>query len=172
MHVNFRRVFLASAIVAFGGFTAAGAFAATNDPAAVTPSGVPDQKTARATSGVPDARTMQQRVEKRIMELHTSLRVTAAQQPQWDGFVKVMRDNARQMDAAMVTDVNTLAKMTAVEQMQSYAKITDQHAKDVRNLVPAFQSLYDVMSPEQKLNADSYFRAQAQAHPGRSGKKG
>ena len=111
---------------------------------------------------------MMQRVEKRITELHTALRITAAQQPQWDGFIKVMRENATQMDAAVITDVNTMAKLTAVEQMKTYAKIAEQHAKDVRNLVPAFDSLYGTMSPEQKLNADNYFRADAQrAHHGR-----
>ena len=159
MNISLRHAVLASVFLAFSGLGTAGAFAAPNNPMAVQPSGMPDHKPAPAVSA--DARTMMQRVEKRIAELHTGLHVTAAQQPQWDAFVTVMRDNARQLDANVITDANTLAKMTAVEQMQAYAKITDQHATDVRNLVPAFASLYDTMSPEQKLNADNYFRADA-----------
>lgn len=164
MRINPRQAFLASTILIFAGGAAA---AATNDAPPATTQG--PKNSVHGKSNAPDTRTMQQRVEQRITEMHSSLHVTAAQQPQWDAFAKVMRDNAKQMDATLVTDADTLAKMTAVEQMQSYAEISDQHAKDVASLVPAFQGLYDVMSPEQKLNADAYFRAQAQR--GRHGKK-
>ena len=161
MNVNMRQALLASAVLALGGFGIAGASAAPSDTAATPPSAIANHTPAQAAVASADSRTMMQRVELRITELHKALHVTAAQQPQWDGFVTVMRDNARQLDAAVITDADTLAKMTAVEQMQTYAKITEQHAKDVRNLVPAFGSLYDAMSPEQKLNADNYFRAEA-----------
>ncbi len=161
MNIHMRQALFASTLLAFGSISIVGASAAPSDATAVTPSGMPNHKPVQAAVVSPDSRTMMQRVEKRITELHAALHVTAAQQPQWDGFINVMRENAKQLDAAVISDVNTLAKMTAVEQMQTYARITEQHARDVRNLVPAFASLYDVMSPDQKLNADNYFRAEA-----------
>jgi hypothetical protein len=42
------------------------------------------------------------RVERRIKELHSQLRITPAEQPQWDQFAKVMRQNARDMDQAFM----------------------------------------------------------------------
>ncbi len=174
MRTTLRQAILASTFLAFGGVLAGGASAAPNDaaPAApVTPAApMPAATPAPGKSGTPDARSMQQRVEKRIADLHAALHVTAAQQPQWDAFAAVMRDNAQHMDSALISDASGLGKMTAVDQMKTYAAITDQHAKDMASLVPAFQTLYDAMTPEQKLNADKYFRAQAEHN--RHGKKG
>ncbi len=39
-----------------------------------------------------------QRVEEHIKELHSQLRITPAENPQWDQFAAVMRENARDMD--------------------------------------------------------------------------
>lgn len=182
MRTNLRQAFLASAFVAVGAIGAGGAIAAGTDAATPAPSPmpgtvVPADAVPRTPAGKPghtgrlnpDTRTMAARVEQRITDLHNSLHVTAAQQPQWDAFAAVMRKNAQQMDGTLVTDAGLLSKMTAVEQMRAYAKIADQHAKDVDSLLPAFQGLYDVMPPDQKLNADNYFRAQAERF--RHGKK-
>jgi protein CpxP len=156
MRVIQRHIFVASVLVGLGGVGPGGsvAFAASNDPAPATSPAMP------APSA--DARSMEKRVETRITELHAKLRITTAQQPQWDAFATVMRSNAQHMDATLVTDAGGLSKMTAVDQMKSYAAITDQHAKDMASLLPAFQTLYDSMTPEQKVNADAYFRAQAE----------
>jgi|ERR1700712_1491924 protein CpxP len=158
MRITLRHIVVASAILASGGLPAS---AAPNDPAPATGPATP-----AAPAG---ARPMEKRVETRISELHAKLHITAAQQPQWDAFATVMRDNAQHMDATLVNDAGGLSKMTAVDQMKSYAAITDQHAKDMATLLPAFQALYDSMTPEQKTNADSYFRAQAERN--RHGKK-
>jgi protein CpxP len=158
MRIILRHIFVASAIVGLGSF---GASAAPNDPAPATSAAAPS-----ASAGI---RPMEKRVEGRITELHTKLHITAAQQPQWDAFATVMRNNAQHMDSTLVNDAGALSKMTAVDQMKSYAAITDQHAKDMASLLPAFQTLYDSMTPEQKVNADAYFRAQAERN--RHGKK-
>src|SRR5271166_6106527 len=39
------------------------------------------------------------KAEQRIKELHSKLHITQAQEPQWNGLVQVMRDNAQQMSA-------------------------------------------------------------------------
>lgn len=100
------------------------------------------------------------RVEARITELHAKLKITPAQTPQWDAFAAVMRDNARDMHTAFETRTTGRTKMNAVENMQSYAVLAEQHAQDLRRLAPAFAGVYNVMSDDQKRNADEVFRAQ------------
>jgi periplasmic protein CpxP/Spy len=75
-----------------------------------------------------------------------------------------MRDNARDMDEAVEQRAQQFPTMTAVENMQSYEKLAENHVQHLQKLIPAFQSLYDAMSPEQKKTADQVFRAGAEAH--------
>lgn len=100
------------------------------------------------------------RVEARIGDLHARLKISPAQTPQWDAFAGVMRDNARGMEAAFENRSTGRLKMNAVENMQSYATLADQHAQDLRRLAPAFAGLYNVMSDDQKRNADEVFRTE------------
>ncbi len=52
--------------------------------------------------------------------------------------------------------------MNAVENMQSYAEIAEQHAKNMERLVPAFQNLYNSLSDAQKRTADALWRNYAE----------
>jgi len=52
--------------------------------------------------------------------------------------------------------------MNAVQNMESYAQISEQHARHVQKLVLAFQTLYGAMPDEQKQLADEVFRANAE----------
>ena len=45
-------------------------------------------------------KTAEERVERRIKELHSQLQITPAEEPQWNEFAQVMRENARDMDQA------------------------------------------------------------------------
>jgi len=105
-------------------------------------------------------------IEQRITDLRTRLQITPAQQPQWDQFTQVMRDNARNMEDTFKQRVKIMPTMTAPENMQSYAQVASSHAQDVQKLVPVFQSLYDTMSDSQKRTADQIFRDEAH-HPRR-----
>jgi uncharacterized membrane protein YfbV (UPF0208 family) len=113
-------------------------------------------------------KTAKDRVEQRIKELYSQLRITPAERPQWDQFAQVMRDNARDMDQAMLQRVDHFQSMNAVQNMESYEQIAEQHAQHLQKLVPAFQNLYSVMSDQQKQLTDEVFRAnvekQAQTH--------
>jgi uncharacterized membrane protein YfbV (UPF0208 family) len=107
-------------------------------------------------------KTAQERVEQRIKELYSQLRITPAERPQWDQFAQVMRENAREMDQAWLQRVDTFQSLNAVQNMQSYEQIAEQHAQHVQKLVPAFQDLYNSMPDEQKRLADQVFRANAE----------
>jgi protein CpxP len=100
-------------------------------------------------------------VEQRITDLHARLQITTAQQPQWDQFIQVMRDNAQSMDQTFQQRVQTMPTMTATENMQSYALLASTNAQDAEKLVPAFQALYDTMTDTQKRTADQVFRDDA-----------
>jgi len=163
--------------------------AAPTPPAATSPSGAASGAPSGATSGTSSSgaastapttthhttmhhamhaqrrrsagETMQQMAEQRIADLHKSLHITAAQQPQWDQFAQVMRDNAKDLDQAYQQRATTFDKMNAVDNMQSYAQIEQTRAQDMQKLVPAFQTLYNALSDEQKQEADALFRNQA-----------
>src|SRR6266446_8920521 len=109
-------------------------------------------------------KTAEERVERRIKELHSQLQITPAEEPQWNEFARVMRDNARDMDQAFMQRAQQYPTMNAVQNMQSYEQISQDHANRVQKLVPAFQKLYDAMPDQQKRLADQVFRANAEKH--------
>ena len=158
MRTSFRNTLIAAtAVVGLGAFAASAAPPAAGDPTAVHPaSGQLAAQGKVAAGGHVEAKTEQQ-----IADLHAKLKISQSQQPQWDSFTQVMRDNATRMDAAFQHRVETLPTMTALDNMQSYADFAEQHARDVQKLVPAFKALYDSMSDAQKLAADKVFRDDA-----------
>lgn len=98
-----------------------------------------------------------ERVEARIKQLHSQLKITPGQADTWNAFAQVMRDNAQAMQLQIEQRVKNQRNMTALDDLTSYEQITETHAEGVKRLVPSFQALYDSMSPEQKKNADTVF---------------
>jgi len=106
----------------------------------------------------------EERVETHIRQLHAQLRITPAEQPQWEQFAAVMRDNARDMDQAFVQRAQQFPTMSAVQNMQSYQQIAEAHAQHLQKLVPAFDTLYNAMPEQQRQLTDQVFRANAQTN--------
>jgi len=103
-------------------------------------------------------------VEARIKSLHSKLKITAAQEPQWQQVAQVMRDNAADIEK-MVSERNAKLKtMTAVDNLQTYSDIAQAHADGLKKLVPVFDTLYGTMSDAQKKIADAVFRGIAEHH--------
>ena len=113
------------------------------------------QTTPPAASTATHAHAM---VERRISELHGELKITPSEQPAFDAFAGVMRDNAGRMTGLLQDRRKTLGTMNAVDQMKGYQEVAQAHAEDMQRLVPAFEHLYDVLTPEQKRLADASFR--------------
>jgi phosphate-selective porin len=120
------------------------------------------------TAATPTLKGAEERVERRIAELHAQLKITPAEQQQWDQFAQVMRDNAREMDQIFTQRAQQYASMNAVQNMQSYEHVAQTHAQQLQKFVPAFQNLYNSMPDQQKQIADQVFRANAAKHVGRS----
>jgi periplasmic protein CpxP/Spy len=134
-------------------------------PAATTPQGAQPPAVSSPIAGHPVAgKNAEERVERRITELRTQLRITPAEQQQWDQFAGVMRENARDMDRIFIQRAQQLDSMTALQNMQSYEQLAEAHAQHLQKLVSAFQTLYDAMPDQQKQLADQIFHANAEQH--------
>lgn len=96
-------------------------------------------------------------VETRITDLHAKLKITADQEPQFQAFADVMRDNAKTISPLIKARMEDKEDRNAVDDLKSYQEITDAHADALKKLIPAFSSLYDVMTPDQKKIADATF---------------
>lgn len=149
-----------------------GAFAQSAAPSA------PATATAAAASSA-DVRAAQhqQRVEERINWLHSQLKITPEQEPQWKAFADVMRSNGQTMAGLYKQRVEGESTRNALDDMKQYAQITQAHADDMQKLVSAFEPLYTSLSPEQKTLADQTFRRSPEhgpagkpAHPKHKGK--
>ncbi len=98
------------------------------------------------------------RIEKRIKKLHADLKITPAQEAQWNNVAQVMRENHKEMEALTKARAKNEKNMTAVEDLKSYSEIIDAHAAALKKFIPTFEALYASMSDEQKKNADKIFR--------------
>jgi len=153
------------AVTALLSLPAAALAQSSQSPAARTGAPPPPAAAASPTAGHPVAgKNAQERVEQRIKELHSQLQITPAEQPQWNQFAEVMRDNARDMDQAFMQRAQQFSKMSAVENMRSYEQIAEEHTQRLQKLIPAFENLYNAMPDQQKQLADQVFRSNAERH--------
>jgi periplasmic protein CpxP/Spy len=175
MKITLPNNFASAAVAALLLLPAAAAAQTSPTPAAATPQAAPSPTASSPMAGHPVAgKNAEERVERRIRELHAQLRITPAEQQQWDQFAGVMRENARDMDQLFIQRAQQLDSMSALQNMQSYEQIADAHAQHLQKLVSAFQTLYDAMPDQQKQLADQVFHANAeqraqQSHRGRAG---
>jgi hypothetical protein len=107
--------------------------------------------------------------EAQIKQLEGALNITGAQKELWNNFTKVMRENAKDMDAlteARTKDRAEKAKtMNAVEHMKLHSQFTKAHLDQMEKLIPPFEAFYSSMSDQQKNITDIIFRT------GRHGKQ-
>ena len=120
-------------------------------------------------AAAPAAGTTRQKVEQRIADMYATLRITQAQERQWNDFAQVMLDNAQAMDALAQKNAADTSTQDAEQILQSYAAITQQHAQNVQRLLPAFRTLYASLSPEQRKQADDMFRERAEQREQKQG---
>ncbi len=113
---------------------------------------------ASASAGAAGADPHQEQMNARIQAMHDKLKITPAEEPLWSKMVQVMRDDAKTMDALIQARLDRSKSMNAVEDLESYSKITQARADGARKLIPVFSALYASMSPEQKKLADTMFR--------------
>lgn len=105
-------------------------------------------------------------VEKHIKDLRAKLKITPAEESQWDAVAQAMRDNAAELDGAISKRDAMTDHGTAVDDLKAYGDIVQVHADSIKKLSAVFTSLYDAMPAEQKKLADEVF-AQRTTHEGK-----
>jgi predicted outer membrane protein len=158
-----RSNYLASAAIAALLALPAAAFAQTAPSATTTPPAPAAAASPMSSHPVPGGNA-EQRVEAHIRQLHAQLRITSAEQPQWEQFANVMRENARAMDQEFAQRMQQYPTMNALQNMESYEQIAEAHAQHLQKLVPAFENLYNTMPDQQKQLTDQVFRQNAETN--------
>jgi protein CpxP len=96
-------------------------------------------------------------IEKHIKDLHAKLKITPAEESQWDAVAQTMRENATELDSAISKRESTAGRGSAVDDLNAYADIVQVHADSIKKLSTAFSALYDSMPDDQKKVADEVF---------------
>jgi len=90
--------------------------------------------------------------------------ITSAQESLFQNLAAAMRENAETMSTLAQKRAKATQTMTAVDDLKSYAEISEAHADGARKMITAFQPLYDSMSDDQKKAADVEFRDHYATH--------
>ena len=138
----------------------AGTCAAADDAAQFQLAQAKSPPNAGAKAGGPQSAAQpaggNQDVERQIADLNKKLKITAAQQPQFDAFAQVVRQNSQAMDA-LTQQQQPNQSPNAVEALRASIQLADAEAEGLKRLLPVMQSLYDSLSDQQKRTADQTF---------------
>ena len=99
-----------------------------------------------------------ERVEARLAYIKTALKVTGAQQPQWDAYANAVRKEAQQMDERMQTWRQQRAERgtrpNAIQRLERLQTFHTEQANRAGELLAVEKPLYAALSPEQQAIAD------------------
>jgi hypothetical protein len=133
-------------------------------------------------------RTPSERVEARLAFARTQLKITDAQQPQWDNFANVLRKHARAMDerfqqrraqweaaraqnqgqsgdaARLHSAQPPRPTITAIERLERSQQRLAERTARLNEVVTAAKPLYAALSPEQKQVADGMLAQRGHHH--------
>jgi hypothetical protein len=194
MEMEMKRVFLATAVSAVFAAAAPAAFAQSSDALAeapellaqATPSGATSaeragpQRAARRAFRLPS-----ERVEARLAYVRTALKITDAQQAQWESFANVLRKHARDMDQRIQQRMaqrqqagaqrTERPRFSAIERLERQQQRLTQRSARLNEVIAAAKPLYAAFSPEQKQLADQMLGERGQRggqHGGRHRHRG
>ncbi|MGE3279660.1 MAG: Spy/CpxP family protein refolding chaperone [Alphaproteobacteria bacterium] len=139
------------------GIAADSATAQTQSPAAQKP-GAATRQTAPASDPV----------DAKLAEIKQRLNITAAQQPQFESFANVVKQNAQAMEVLM-QKAQKDARQNAVESLRMAASFAQTEADNLKRLVPALETLYASLLEQQKQTADRLFTAAPPSGPAARG---
>ncbi|ARP81576.1 hypothetical protein CAL12_12690 [Bordetella genomosp. 8] len=124
------------------------------------------QNSAVTATGAAATTQANARVEQHIKQLHDQLKITSAEEQQWSVVAQTMRDNAAQIDQ-LISKREDRDTMSALEDLDSYAQITQANSDGVKKLAAVFAPLYNAMPDDQKKNADKVFAESHERHAAR-----
>ena len=119
-----------------------------------------------------------ERVEARLAYIRTALKITDAQQAQWEGFANVLRKHARDRDQRMEqfraqraqapqgAERRERVSFSAIDRMEFMQKRMTERSARLSEVIAAAKPLYAALSAEQKQVADSLIARQGRGGHG------
>jgi len=177
MEMRMNRVLLASAVAAAFAFASPGIYAQSSESPSEAPTVLAAAPAGEAAGGRQRAapqrrafRSATERVEARLAYIRTALKITDAQQAQWDGFASVLRKHAGAMDQRMQQRRAQAPKqgaqraerrnVGAIDRLErTQQRMADRSAR-LSEVIAAAKPLYATLSAEQKQVADGMFARQ------------
>jgi periplasmic protein CpxP/Spy len=158
-----KKVFLATAVSAAFVVAAPAALAQSVDTASHAPTVLAQAAPAEvgATGTQRTFRMPSERVEARLAYIRTALNIAPSQEPQWEQFANVLRNQAREMDqrieqrrAQRAQQPREARRLTAVERLELRQQRMEAGAARLNEVIAAAKPLYAALSPEQQQVAD------------------
>ncbi len=103
-------------------------------------------------------------VDGRIAFLKTELKITPAQEPQWQQVAAAMRENAKALDQTITTARQNRTDMNAVQRLELREQFAKVRADNDARLLAAFKPLYASLSPDQQQMANQLVGAHQYGH--------
>jgi periplasmic protein CpxP/Spy len=108
-----------------------------------------------------------QLVDGRVAFLKAELKITPAQEAQWQQFAAAMRQNAQSLDQAIANvRQHRGTAQNAVERMEVRGQFAQTRAENQARLLTAFKPLYASLSPDQQQVANVLMTPHAGGHHG------
>lgn len=115
---------------------------------------------AQSTAKIPPSQTQgtnrTETVNQRIAQLHSELKITAVEEPDWQAVAQTMRANAAAIQK-LAEEKGKQQHVTALEDLQTYADFAQAHVDGLKKLVVSFETLYNAMPDQQRKLADQVF---------------
>ncbi|MGV3628545.1 MAG: Spy/CpxP family protein refolding chaperone [Betaproteobacteria bacterium] len=117
-----------------------------------------------------------ERVEARLAYIKTALKITDAQQTQWDAYAGVMRRQAKEADARIQSHREKMAAntehkhLTAIERLERRQAFMAAASTRIGERLTVQKPLYAALSSEQQQIADKVFASRGGKHGANGGK--
>jgi hypothetical protein len=93
-------------------------------------------------------------MEGRLAYIKAELGITDAQTEAWNGYVSAVKARATTMQGMHTTMMQTMQSGSAVERMEAHTQAMQSMVESMKALKPATETLYKILSDEQKKKAD------------------
>jgi hypothetical protein len=128
-------------------------------PGGMQPGGMMPMMERMMEGGAMPMMGMAEHVEGRLAFIKAELKITDAQQPQWNAFADAVRANAQAMkDVALPMMGQETQPKTLPERLAQHEKMVSLHLVSLQRLKSAVDPLYAALSDEQKKTADTLVR--------------
>jgi hypothetical protein len=113
-----------------------------------------------------------ERIEGQLAFHRAELRITDAQQPQWNAFAEAIRAAAGPLKQAVTASMQQAGPVPAPEQMERRIAALTAQAEAMRSVQAAARPLYAALSDDQKRTADALMEEHLRSMGGGMGMRG